>query len=60
MTVKQKLLIALTAYVVLAVLAWQTLNEERIRLFVLVILAFFAFKTVLYWRRQEQEKRSGM
>ena len=59
MSIRQKLVIALTAYAVLAIVAWQTLTEERLRLFVFAILGFFALKSVLHWRRDEQQKHDG-
>ena len=57
---KQKLILALTAYVALALLAWQTLSDEPIsvgafhaslRALTLVILGVFAFRTLMhFWR----------
>ncbi len=38
---------ALAAYVVLAVLAWTTLTDEKLRLVTLLILALFAVKTIV-------------
>jgi hypothetical protein len=51
MRLKNKLVLALTAYIAIAVLAWLTLSEPRLREFVWVVLGFFAFKSVLYWYR---------
>jgi hypothetical protein len=51
MQLKNKLVLALTAYALIAVLAWRTLSEPRMREFVWVVLGFFAFKSVLYWYR---------
>ena len=45
-----RLTLALLAYVALAVLAWTTLSDERIRLLTLAILAMFAVKT---WVRRK-------
>ena len=56
MAVKQKLAIALAIYAVLALVAWQTLSEQRLRLFVFAILGFFVLKTLLHWRSGEPEK----
>jgi hypothetical protein len=42
-----RLAIALAAYVVIGVLAWTTLGDERIRLVTLAILAMFAVKTLV-------------
>ena len=38
---------ALAAYVVLAVLAWTTLTDEKLRLVTLAVLALFAVKTIV-------------
>ena len=45
-----RLAIAMAAFVALGVLAWTTLDDERIRLLCLAILAMFAFKT---WVRRK-------
>ena len=45
-----RLAMALAAYVVLAVLAWTTLTDEKLRLVTLLILALFAVKTVVRLR----------
>jgi len=42
-----RLTLALAAYVVLGVLTWTTITDEKIRLVTLVILALFAVKTIL-------------
>jgi hypothetical protein len=42
--------LALAAYVVLAVLAWTTIGDQRIRLVTLAILAMFALRT---WVRRK-------
>ena len=69
MALKQKLLFALTAYVVLGVLVWTTLSSEPIhigyfkgdiRTVVLVILGVFAFRTLMgYWRLKIDEERES-
>jgi hypothetical protein len=46
-----RLAMALIAYLVLGVLAYTTLNDSRIRLLTLLILALFAFKT---WVRRKE------
>ena len=66
LSLKQKLLLALTAYVALAFLAWQTLGDEPLRVgqyfhvglrtLTLVILGLFAFRTLMTWRRYDDEK----
>jgi len=38
---------ALAAYVVLGVLTWLTISDQRIRAFTLAILALFAVKSIL-------------
>jgi hypothetical protein len=43
-----RLSIALAAYAVIAVLAWTTLDDTRIRLVTLAILAMFAVRTVIH------------
>jgi hypothetical protein len=43
-----RLFLALGAYVVLAVLAWTTISDQKIRLVTLAILAMFAVKTLLH------------
>jgi hypothetical protein len=58
--IKRKFVLALTAYAVLAILAWQTLSNEPLRIFdlnislraaTLLIVGLFAFRTVLhFWR----------
>jgi hypothetical protein len=50
-----KLGIALTIYVAVAVLAWFTLSDQRIRLVTLVILALFAVRTVTHEFRKRIE-----
>jgi len=52
MALKHKLRLALAAYAVLAVLAWQTLTEPKLQAFVWVVLGFLAFKSVLYWYKE--------
>ena len=39
--------LAMVAYVAIAVLAWNTLTDEKLRLATLVVLALFAVKTVV-------------
>jgi hypothetical protein len=42
-----RFLLAMAAYVVIAVLAWNTLTDEKLRLATMVVLALFAVKTVV-------------
>jgi len=46
-----RLSIALIAYVILGVLSWTTISDQKIRVVTLAILAMFALKTVM--RRKE-------
>jgi len=57
MRLKQKLILALVAYAVVALLAWQTLTEPRLRGLVWLVLAFFAFKSVLHWYREGESRK---
>jgi len=43
-----RLIFALAAYVVLAVLSWNTIGDSRIRLATLAVLAMFALKSFLH------------
>jgi hypothetical protein len=64
---KQKFIVALAAYVVLAALVWTTLSSEPIqigffrgdlRTVTLAILGVFAFRTAMgYWRRKIDDER---
>ena len=65
MDIKKKFALALIAYVVLGVLAWNTLSNEPIRVFsidvqlrtaTLAILGLFAFRSALYFWRTRIEK----
>jgi hypothetical protein len=42
-----RLAMALAVYLVLAVLAWTTLTDEKLRLVTLLIVALFAVKTIV-------------
>jgi len=55
----RRLLLALGGLLVLAILAAQTLTDERIRLVTLAILAMFAVKVVIAHRKQTVEAASG-
>jgi hypothetical protein len=66
---KQKLILALTAYAALGFLSWQTLSDEPInigssfhlslRAVTLVILGLFAFRTLMnFWRRRVEEQNA--
>jgi len=51
-----RLLIGLVAYVVLGVLVWATISDQRIRIATLAILAMFAVKT---WVRRKDFMHPG-
>ena len=53
----RKLGFALALYAVLAVLEWFTLDDRKIRLAGLLILAFFAVRTLVHDRRAALEER---
>jgi hypothetical protein len=42
-----RFLLALAAYIVLAVLSWSTITDEKLRLATMAVLALFAVKTVV-------------
>jgi hypothetical protein len=47
----------MVAYAVLAVLSWNTITDEKLRLATLVVLALFAVKTVV--RRKDVLHQAG-
>ena len=53
-----KLWLALGTYAVLAVAAWETLGDLRIRLATLAVLGGIAAKTLLHWQRERRERES--
>ncbi|HEX6467032.1 MAG TPA: hypothetical protein VFZ99_06985 [Terriglobales bacterium] len=55
--ISPRLLLALLAYAVLAFLAWRTMDNSNYRLVTMVILGFFAVRTVMHAMRGEQEIR---
>jgi hypothetical protein len=42
-----RFLLAMAAYIVLAVLSWNTITDEKLRLATMAVLALFAVKTVV-------------
>ena len=42
-----RFLLAMVAYAVLAILSWNTITDEKLRLATLAVLALFAVKTVV-------------
>ena len=51
-----RLIVALAAYVALAVLTWTTISDQRVRLVTIAILAMFAVKT---WVRRKEVMHPG-
>jgi len=65
LNIKQKLVLALTAFAVLTALAWTTLSDEPIQVFdfqvrlrtgTLVVLGLFAFRTLLHFYKVRIEE----
>jgi small neutral amino acid transporter SnatA (MarC family) len=56
---QRKLWVALAIYAALALLEWFTLDDRKIRFAGLLILAFFAIRTLVQDRRAALEERSG-
>jgi hypothetical protein len=54
-----RLAIALGIYLVLAVLAWTTLSDSRVRIAALAILGLFAVKTLLHRKDVMHSGRDG-
>ncbi len=52
-----RLIAAMFAFAVLAVLAWRTLPDERIRWITWAVLGLFAVRTLVHWRREQQEAK---
>ncbi len=52
-----RLWIALGAYVLLALLVWLTIDDQKIRLVSWLILAMFAVRTLVWDRRMQQERK---
>jgi hypothetical protein len=68
MATEKRLWMALTAFLGLAVLAWFTMDNTPIQLagghisfrgFTLVVLGFFAARTVLHWKAEEIRSEDG-
>ena len=55
----RKLGFALALYAALAALEWFTLDDRKIRLAGLLILAFFAIRTLVHDRRAALEERGA-
>jgi hypothetical protein len=54
-----RLLVALGALLLLAVVAARTLTDEKFRLATMVVLGFFALRVVIAHRRQSRERIEG-
>ena len=54
-----RLLLAMGAYLVLALLVWQTMGNDVIRLVVFAFLALLASRTLLLHRRRALEAGNG-
>ena len=56
----KRLWVALSAFAVLMVLAWITIDDQKFRLGALAILAMFAIRTWTHSRKQQSEaERQG-
>jgi hypothetical protein len=53
----RRLWVALSVYVVLAVLAWTTISDQKFKLATLAILTMFAVRTWSWSRKQAHEHR---
>jgi len=49
----------MVGFAVLALLVWQTLPDERIRLVTWAVLGLFAARTLIHWRRERLESKSN-
>ncbi len=52
-----RLYVALAAYAGIAVLAWFTLTDPKVRTVTLAIMAMFAIRTLTYSRRHPESDR---
>jgi hypothetical protein len=53
----KRLWTALGLFVVLAVLAWTTISDQKFRLAAVAVLAMFAVRTWTWSRKKEREER---
>jgi hypothetical protein len=53
----KRLWTALALFVVLALLAWNTIDDQKFRLATIAILAMFAVRAWTWSRKQEREQR---
>jgi hypothetical protein len=49
-----RLLLTLGVYVALGLMAWRTMDDDKIRLVTFVVLALFAFRTVMHAVREHR------
>ena len=59
MPLRIRLLLALAAYAAIALAAWKTIDEIRLRAFVWVVMGFFAVKSLLHWYRTSHMDNGG-
>jgi hypothetical protein len=52
----KRLWTALALFVVLALLAWNTIDDQKFRLATIAILAMFAVRTWTWSRKQERDR----
>ena len=57
--VNLRLALSLIAYAVLGVLAWRTMEADKIRLVTFAILGLFAFRTITQAARLKREEAAG-
>jgi len=55
----KRLWVALSAFAVLMVLTWITIDDQKFRLGALAILAMFAIRTWIHSRKQQSEEEQG-
>jgi uncharacterized membrane protein YeiB len=55
--VNVRLALSLVAYAVLGMLAWRTMDADKIRLVTFAILGLFAFRTIMHATRLKHERQ---
>ena len=55
-----RLWLALVIYAALALLAWFTLSDQRVRLITVAILAMFAIRTLTFSKRYPESTERGV
>jgi hypothetical protein len=56
----KRLRLALVIYAALALLAWFTLTDQRIRVITIAILAMFAIRTLTYSKRYPRDEEQDL